>query len=64
MNNQGFLGALAQYWTVEPKARLHRRNSWFDDHQPSSYDSLKVGIVASALATAIVMFWCILGVLL
>ena len=62
MNKQGLYGAIDQYWTVEPKARLHRRNTFFDDHQPSSYQSLKVVMAVSILATAIVIFWSILGV--
>ena len=33
MVNQGFLGALEQFWTVEEKPRLDRRNSWFRDHK-------------------------------
>ena len=33
MTNQGFIGALVQYWTVEEKPRLHRRNSWFREHE-------------------------------
>jgi hypothetical protein len=64
MNKQGLYGAIEQYWTVEPKARLHRRNSFFDDHQPSSYQSLKIMMAVSTVATAIVVFWSILGVLL
>lgn len=37
MNSQGLLGALLQYWTIEDKPRLYRRNTWFDDHKPSEY---------------------------
>lgn len=64
MNDQGLYGALDQYWTVEPKARLHRRNSYFNDHQASNYDALKFGLCVSVIATAIIFFWSILGVLL
>ena len=63
MNDQGLYGALSQYWTVEPKARLHRRNTYFDDAQLSNAQALRVGIVVSVIATAIIGFWSI-GVLL
>ena len=32
MSSQGLLGALDQYWSVEPKAWLHRKNTFFDDY--------------------------------
>ena len=64
MTNQGLFGALEQFWTVEPKARLNRRNSWFEDHQPSNYDSFKFVLCVSVLATAIVIFWSVVGVFL
>lgn len=32
MSNQGFIGALTQYFTIEHKPRLTRRNTWFRDH--------------------------------
>lgn len=62
--SQGFYGALDQYWSVEPKARLHRRNTYFDDEVLSNSDALRVGIVASGIATAIVLFWQLGGVFL
>ena len=61
--SSNLLGAIVQYFTIEPKARLHRRNTFFDDVQLSNYTALKVGIVASTLATAIVVVWSI-GVIL
>lgn len=64
MNCQGLYGALKQYWTVDEAPRLHRRNTYFDDHEPSNYDALRFGIVVSAIATAIIVFWSILGVIL
>ena len=64
MNDQGLFGALDQYWSVEDKPRLHRRNTFFDDVQLSNIDALRVGIVASGLATAIVVFWSLIGVIL
>lgn len=64
MVKQGLYGALEQYWTVEPKARLHRRNTYFDDVQVSNSQALKVGIVASVFGTALIIFWSIIGVIL
>lgn len=64
MNNQGLVGALIQYWTVDEKPRLHRRNTYFDDVQVSNIQALKVGIVVSMVATAIVVFWSLMGVML
>lgn len=64
MNNQGLYGALVQYWTVDEKPRLHRRNTYFDDVQLSNTDALRVGIVVSSIAVAIFGFWSVLGVLL
>ena len=64
MNDQGLFGALDQYWTVEDKPRLHRRNTYFDDANLSNIDALRVGIVASGLATTIVVFWSLIGVIL
>ena len=64
MVSQGLLGAIEQYWTVEEKPRLHRRNTYFDDFEVSNYDALKVGVVVSSLATAIIIFWSIMGVLI
>lgn len=62
--SNGLLGALDQYFSIEPKARLHKRNTYFDDVRMSNKDALKVGIVVSTLATAIVVFWCLIGVIL
>ena len=31
MTNQGLCGALKQYWTIEEKPRLTRRNAYFED---------------------------------
>ena len=64
MNNQGFLGALSQYWSIDEKPRLHRRNTYFDDVQLTNVDALRVGIVVSGVATAIIVFWSLLGVIL
>ena len=64
MNDQGFFGALDQYWTLNEKPRLGRRNTFFDEVQVSNIQALRVGIVVSGLATAIVVFWSLLGVIL
>ena len=57
MVNQGLWGAIEQFWTVEEKPRLHRRNTFFEEHpQVSNYDSLKVGIVAVSVSITIVIF--------
>lgn len=60
LNNQGLFGAISQYWDVEPKARLHRRNSYFNDHEVSNVQALRVGIVVS-IATAMVVVWGMVG---
>lgn len=64
MTRQGFFGALEQYWTLEPKARLHKRNTYFEDVQVSNVQALRVGIVVSVVATAIIGFWSLAGVML
>ena len=56
MVNQGFWGAVEQYWTVEDKPRLHRRNTFFEEVQISNKNSLKVGIVAVSVSITIVIF--------
>ena len=63
--NQGFIGALEQFWTVNDKPRLNRKNTYFEDHpKVSNYDALKFGVAVSTLAVAIVLFWSLLGVIL
>lgn len=64
MNNQGLMGAIAQYWTIDEKPRLNRRNTYFEDVQLSNFNALRVGIVVSTIAVAIVVFWSLLGVVL
>ena len=41
--NQGFWGALSQYWTVDEQPRLNRKNSWFREHEPNQ-SSLILGL--------------------
>ena len=64
MNNQGFIGALSQYWDIEPKPRLNRRNTYFDDIVVDNVTALKFGLGFSILAIAIFSFWSLLGVVL
>ena len=64
MVNQGLFGALEQFWTVDDKPRLHRKNTYFDDLELSNADALRVGIVVTIIATAMVVFWSLLGVIL
>jgi len=64
MYDQGLLGALHQYWNIEDKPRLYRKNTYFEDLRLSNADALRVGIVVSMIATAIVVFWSLLGVIL
>ena len=64
MVNQGLFGALEQYWTVDEKPRLYRKNTYFDDLTLSNADALRMGIVVATLAIAIVVFWSLLGVVL
>ena len=40
MSSQGLLGAIYQYWDIKPKARLHRRNTFFETHKVSNRDAL------------------------
>ena len=63
MSNQGLLGAIYQYWNIHDKPRLDRRNTYFRDAQVSNIDALRAGIVVSVLATAIVVFWSLGGLL-
>ena len=64
MSNQGLYGAISQYWDIEPKARLHRRNTYFEEHQLSNMDALRFGVVVSVLATAIIISWSLMGAFL
>ena len=61
MTSQGLFGALEQYWNVQPKPRLERRNTFFDDSQVSNVTALRVGIVASTVAMTAILFFGIVG---
>ena len=63
MNNQGFLFAVIQYFTVEDKPRLYRRNTWFDDHKLSSESANYFWIGFTILAMAIIIVWSLGGLL-
>ena len=64
MNNQGLIGALLQYWTIDEKPRLNRKNTYFEDVQLGNIDAIRVGVVATVIAVAIVVFWSLFGVIL
>lgn len=65
MVNQGLWGALEQFWTVEEKPRLHRRNTFFEEYpKVSQYDALKLGIVATTLTVTVIVASMIGSVLL
>lgn len=64
MSSQGLLGALDQYWSVEEKPRLHRRNTYFREHEVSNIDALRFGLGFIIVAMAIVGSWCIAGMVL
>lgn len=54
IDNQGFIGALYQYWNISDKPRLYRRNTWFEDHlQFSQVKANHFYIVITVLALAI-----------
>lgn len=63
MVSQGFMGALSQYWTVDEKPRLNRKNTYFDDVQLSNIDALRVGIVVSTIVITMVVLGLV-GVML
>ena len=63
MTNQGLWGAIEQYWTVEEKPRLHRRNTFFEDNldKVTNYDALCFSVGVTVLAVAIIVFWTVVG---
>ena len=63
MDNQGLLGAVEQYWTVEEKPRLHRKNTYFEDHpRVSDFGALKLYLLVLTALITIVML-CVVGVM-
>ena len=63
MVSQGFWGALEQYWTVEPKVRLDRKNTWFEDHEPSHSD-LIIGMYVTIIVTLFLIVSAMVSVVL
>ena len=66
MSNQGFFGALWQYWNIQEKPRLDRRNTYFDDKldMVSNYDALVFGICFIVVALAIFSAWLLVSALI
>lgn len=63
MNNQGLFGALEQYWRVEPKARLNRRNTYFEDVTISEYHLLAVATITIVMVIGTMAFFIAMGVM-
>ena len=60
MVNQGLWGAIEQYWTVEPKPRLDRRNSYFEDLKfTNNWDILRIVLVVVTLCVLLIVFWSV-----
>ena len=56
MSNQGFTGALIQYFTIEDKPRLTRRNTWFRDHQISEKMATNLLVILSSVVIGVTVF--------
>lgn len=64
MVNQGLLGAIEQYWTVEEKPRLHRRNTYFEDHPNfNNSDALHLWLLVLTVGITIVIL-CLVGAMI
>lgn len=63
VSSQGLLGAIRQYWDIQPAPRLHRKNTVFET-EVSNADALRFGIAFIVLAMAIVISWCVAGMVL
>ena len=62
MDNQGLVFAVLQYFTVEEKPRLYRRNTWFEDHlQMSDATAFRFLFVFISLAIALTIFMMVGG---
>lgn len=55
MVDQGLWGAIEQYWSVEDKPRLNRRNTYFEDHHLSSINVLYIYLLFLTVGITIVM---------
>ena len=66
MTSQGFFGALWQYWNIQEKPRLNRRNTYFDDSldKVTNYDALIFGTGFIVVALAIISAWCVVSALM
>ena len=53
MTNQKLLGALWQYWNIQPKSRLNRKNTYFKDHEVSNKSALSFGLGLIILALSL-----------
>ena len=63
MTNQGLWGAIYQYWVTDmsDKPRLDRRNTYFEDNfNVDNRTALKIGVTVSLVATAIIIFWSLM----
>ena len=54
MVRQGFLGALEQYWDVQPKPRLNRKNTWFKDNL--ELEPVQLNIILYICVTVTLLF--------
>lgn len=63
MSSQGLLGAIRQYWDINPAPRLYRKNTVFET-EVSNTDALRFGLGFIIVAMAIVVSWSIAGMVL
>lgn len=61
MSNQGIWGALEQYWRVEPKPRLNRRNTYFEDVAISEYHLLAIATITLVMVIGLMAFFIVQG---
>lgn len=62
MTDQGFFGAIEQYWDIEPKPRLNRRNSWAREHEPKIFH-LNIILFSGVFTVILFMIFCMLEAL-
>ena len=63
MSNQGLFGALEQYWSVEPKPRLDRRNTYFEDVTITEQHLLAVATITIVMVIGTMAFFIAMGVI-
>lgn len=60
MVNQGLLGAIEQYFSVEDKPRLHKRNTFFEDflneHSLDEETAVCMGIITIVISLALIIW--------